>query len=93
MRLTQAQVNQMFFEGGLEEDGMSLGVVEESEFEQDYKYQTAELIFTDGDKFYRTYVTRSGSPFTSWEYEDFGDDAEINEVEKREVTTTEWVNV
>ncbi len=92
MELTQKQVNQMFFEGGLEEDGLSLVVVEEGEFEQDYKYQTAEIIFTDGEKFYLTYVTRSGSPFTDWYYEDYGE-ASIYEVEKREVTVVKWVSL
>lgn len=90
MKLTKKQVNQMFSEGGLEEDGLNLRVVEEGEFEQDYKYQSAEVIFTDGEKFYSATVTRSGSPFTDWYYEDYGY-ADITEVEKREVTITKWV--
>lgn len=93
MKLTERQVVEMFLDGGLTlEGGTELGVVEEGDFEQDGKYQSAEIIFTDGTKFYCAYVTRAGSPFTDWEYVDYGD-ADITEVEKREVTVTKWVAV
>lgn len=92
MKLTQEQVNKLFFEGEIEVEGVKLTMVEEGDFEQNGKYQSAELIFTDGEKFYSTEITRSGSPFTDWYYNDF-DDADITEVEKREVTITKWVAV
>lgn len=92
MKLTQKQVIRLFFDGEIEHEGKTLKVVEEGEFEQDYKYQSAELIFTDGEKFYSSSVTRSGSPFTDWYYEDYGD-AEVDEVVKKEVTITKWVAV
>lgn len=92
MKLTQEQVNDLFFEGAIEVDGVTLEVEVEGEFSQDHKWQTAELIFTDGEKFYRSYVTREGSPYTDWYYYDC-DDAEVYEVEKREITVTRWVNV
>ncbi|MED0799360.1 hypothetical protein P4T18_18285 [Bacillus inaquosorum] len=92
MKLTQEQLNELFFEEEIEVDGVTFKVVEEGEFEQDGKYQSAELIFTDGEKFYSGYISRSGSPFTDWEYDDWGD-ADITEVEKREVVVTKWVAV
>lgn len=92
MKLTMTQVNELFFEGEIEADGKHLTVVEEGEFEQDGKTQSAELIFRDGEKFYRAYVYRSGSPFTDWDYDDWGD-ADVQEVEKREVKITRWVAI
>lgn len=92
MKLTQKQVNELFFEEELDIDGVTLTTVEEGDFEQDGKYQNAELIFTDGMKFYRAYIYRSGSPFSEWYYEDYGN-ADIDEVEKREVTVTKWVAI
>ncbi|MDK1004054.1 hypothetical protein [Bacillus subtilis] len=92
MKLTQEQLNELFFEEEIEVDGITLKVVEEGDFEQDGKYQAAELIFTDGEKFYSGFISRSGSPFSDWIYDDWGD-ADITEVEKREVVVTKWVAV
>ena len=92
MKLTQEQVIELWREEEIEVNGITLTVVEVGDFEQDGKYQYADIIFTDGFKHYRTYITRSGSPFTDWVYVDYGD-AVIDEVEKREVTVTRWVSV
>lgn len=92
MKLTQKQVNELFFEGEIEHEGVTLKGVEEGEFEQDGKYQNAEIIFTDGERFYGAYVYRSGSPFTDWHYEDYGD-ADVCQVEKKEITVTKWVAI
>ncbi|MEH6941642.1 hypothetical protein [Bacillus sp. JJ722] len=92
MKLTQKQVIELYFEEEIEVEGVKLTTVEEGDFEQDGKYQSAGLIFTDGKKHYRSYVTRSGSPFTDWHYNDYGD-ADIDEVEKREITVTSWVAI
>ncbi|MGN7387762.1 hypothetical protein [Sporosarcina sp. SAFN-015] len=92
IKITQAQVTELFFEEEIEVDGVTLTTVEEGDFEQDGKMQSAELIFTDGTKFYRGTVMRSGSPFTDWYYDedtDFG----VDEVVKKEVTITRWVAV
>jgi hypothetical protein len=51
MKLTQKQVNELFFEEEIEVEGVTLTTVEEGDFEQDSKYQSAELIFTDGTVF------------------------------------------
>lgn len=92
MKLTQEQVNDLFIEDEIEVDGVDLTLVERGEFEQDGKYQDADVIFTDGNKHYRSFVTRTGSPFTEWEWEDYGE-AHVEEVEKREVTVTRWMPV
>ena len=92
MKLTAKQAVELFFEGALEVDGVTLTTVEEGEWEQDGKMQYAELIFTDGKKNYSTGLIRGGSPFTDWEYVDWGD-ADVFEVEKREITVTKWVAI
>lgn len=92
VKLTQEQLINLYFEEEIEVDGIKYTTVEEGDFEQDGKYQSAELIFTDGTKHYRGYISRSGSPFTDWHYDDYGD-ADIDEVEKQEVTVTAWVSV
>jgi hypothetical protein len=92
MKLKQSDIIQLFFEGEIEHEGITLKVVEEGEFEQDGKYQNAEIIFTDGERFYSSYIMRSGSPFTEWHYEEYGD-ADITEVVKKEITVTRWVAV
>lgn len=92
MNLTQKQVIELWREEEIEVNDVTLELVEEGDFEQDYKYQSAQIIFTDGTKHYSAFITRSGSPFTDWEYQDYGD-ADITEVEKREVTVTKWVAV
>lgn len=92
MKLLQSEINELQSEGEIEVAGVTYKTVEEGDFEQEGKYQSAELIFTDGEKHYRSYVSRSGSPFTDWEYDDYGD-ADVDEVEKREVTVTKWVSV
>lgn len=93
MKLTQAELNYLYLEEEVEtSEGITLKTVEEGEFEQDHKHQVAEIVFTDGKNFYRGFVSRSGSPFTDWEWDDWGD-ADIVKVEKKEVVVTQWVPV
>lgn len=92
VKISQEQINDLFFEGEITVDGVRYETVEEGEFEQDGKMQSAELIFTDGNKFFRGYIYRTGSPFTDWHYEDYGDD-DAHEVEKKEVVITKWVAI
>lgn len=92
VKLTQSELNEIFSEGEIEVNGVKYVEVEIGEWTQDYKYQNAAVVFTDGEKTYRGYVTRSGSPFTDWHWNDFGA-ADILEVEKREVTITKWAVV
>ena len=94
MKLTIDQLEDLYFEGGSEVDGNTLGVIEEGEWEQDHKFQTLEIIFTDGIKHYAGDVGRSGSPFTDWIYDSeiHGADtpADIVEVKQVEITKTVW---
>lgn len=91
--MTNAEAIELHSEGEVEtEQGLKLGAVEVGEWEQDYKYQNASVIFTDGARFYATSITRSGSPFTDWEYIDYGD-ADVNEVQKVSVVVERWVSV
>ena len=92
VKFSQEQINELFFEEEITIGGVKYETVEEGDFEQDGKCQSAELIFTDGTRFFRGWVTRSGSPFTDWHYDDSGDD-EAHEVVKKEVTVTRWVAV
>lgn len=97
LQITKKQLEDLYLEGGVEIDGKEIEVIEEGEWEQDHKYQSLELIFTDGKKNYRGYISRSGSPFTDWTYDSelYGaDDIEdIDEVVQKAVTVTRWVAV
>lgn len=97
LKITKGQLEELYSQEYLEIDGKELTIVEEGEWEQDHKFQSLELIFTDGEKNYRGYIGRSGSPFTDWTYDSevYGaDDIEnISVVEKKEVVTTQWVAV
>lgn len=93
LKLTQEELLHIFDEDTVvTQEGVTLVIVERGEFEQDGKYQSAELIFTDGDKYYSSEVVRSGSPFTEWDYDDYGD-ASISEVQKVSVVVERWVAV
>lgn len=68
-------------------------VVERSPWEDEGKYQFMSVILqdkTDGT-YWRYWITRSGSYFTEYYY-DYSDvsKVEIEQVEKVEVTVTEW---
>lgn len=89
-KMTQEEVIQLFFEGDIVIDDEFYTVEDEGDFEQDGKYQYARLIFTDGDTYFRAYIQRSGSPFTDWHYDDYGD-ADIDIVTKQTITIEEWV--
>ncbi|PFW43757.1 hypothetical protein [Priestia megaterium] len=95
MKLTIGQLEDLWREESLElENGTELSVVEEGEWVHDHKYQHAEVIFTDGEKFYSGYIGRSGSDFTYWSYDSemHGKDsqADISEVVKATITKEIW---
>lgn len=95
MKLTVKELEEIYCEGGVNVDGKWLTSVEEGEWVHDHKSQSLELIFTDNEKFYRGFIGRSGSYHSGWDYDSdiYGSSsADIREVEKREVITTEWVN-
>lgn len=95
MNLTVRQLEELYSESAIFAEGTHLNVVEEGEWVHEHKSQSLELIFTDGEKYYRGFVGRSGSYHSGWDYDSdiYGNgSAEITEVVQREVTTTEWVN-
>ena len=59
----------------IEESDYGFEFIEASEWEQDHKYQSREVIFKYDGKFYRIFEMRSGSPFTDWHYEDMDVDS------------------
>ncbi|GLO66211.1 hypothetical protein [Oceanobacillus kimchii] len=98
MKITVRELELLSFEEKLTlEDGASVTIVEQGEWEQDHKSQSQEIIFTDDNKFYRGYVGRSGSYFSGWDYDSeiYGEDelADIDEVEKKDVVVSKWVEV
>jgi len=90
VRISNKQLIELLREGTLAAGDMTYTVVEEGDWDgAGEKYQTLEVIFTDGERNYSGYVTRSGSYFSDWNYNDFGN-ADIDEVER--VTRTVTVN-
>lgn len=92
VKITQRELIDLWREGELEVGGVTYKFVEQGEWDgAGEKYQTLDVIFTDGERFYRGYITRSGSYFSDWEYVDYGE-ADIDQVAKvtRTYTVEEW---
>lgn len=66
-------------------------IVEDGEWEQDYKYQNQTIIVKYGETYWEIDRTRSGSPFTDWYY----GESSFRQVEPHEETivVTKWVGV
>ncbi|MEK5205266.1 hypothetical protein NST55_28920 [Bacillus sp. FSL R10-2789] len=94
LEITKVQLEDLCCEDSLQVGETELTVVESSGWEQDHKSQSKSVIFTDGEKFYRGHVSRSGSPFTSWTWDSevYGanDPADIEEVTKVTVREEVW---
>lgn len=72
-----------------EPENDDIKVVFEGNWEQDYKYQHCEIVYSYQPesaqiRYFSVCLTRSGSPFTDWEY----NDPECYEVVPVEVTKT-----
>ena len=68
-------------------------LVEEGEWTQDYKYQNKETILRrkGDDTFWLYFESRTGSPFSDWHCESYGDEeVTLTQVEAVEVTRIEW---
>lgn len=92
IEMTNRELIDLWREEEAEINGVSYKLVEDGEWDgAGEKYQTLDVIFTDGTRFYRGCITRSGSYFSDWNYDDYGD-ADIEEVEKRTHTieVTQW---
>jgi hypothetical protein len=89
MKLTQAQLNELFAKEALESNGAKLISLKQGDWVQKGKWQKSEIIFTNGEKNFKGILTRSGSVKEGWEMEDYGD-AEIDEVRKVKKTIDFW---
>lgn len=92
VNMTQRQLINLWREEMDEIDGVRYTIVEVGDWDgAGEKYQTLEVIFTDGERFYSGTITKSGSYFSDWEYDDYGN-ADIDEVKKvtRTIEVTRW---
>lgn len=95
--MSTIQLNQEDFRRLVWDEHEDFEIVEEGDWEVDYKWQHCENIVrnTFTDKFYSYTVSRSGSPYSDYyySYEDGG--VELTEVQlvEKVVTTKEWVPV
>lgn len=88
LKIKDSQLESIFFE-----DSERFEVINKGEWEQDGKYQNCDFRFKDTttDLIYQGSVTRSGSPFTDWNYmSDIGcnDEYTLSPVEEVEIKTT-----
>ena len=72
------------------EDYEGKELVEEDNWDADGKYQSKEVIFNYGGLTWVAYMSRSGSPFTDYEYDHPEEATQVQAVEK---TITVWENV
>jgi len=72
--------------------GNDLTFIEASEWEQDGKFQSREVIFMHDGRYYSICESRSGSPFSDWYYdsEDWGSTVRCCEVRPTEITSKVW---
>lgn len=70
-------------------------IVSDGEWSVDFKCQHRDIIFSHDGRFYLITSTRSGSPFTDYEYDSqwWPEEVECPEVEKAEKITTYWRKV
>ena len=92
VKISNKQLIELWREGTLTVRDVTYAFVEEGDWDgAGEKYQTLEVIFTDGERNYSGCITRSGSYFSDWNYDDYGD-ADIDEVERvtRTITVKDW---
>lgn len=93
VKISVAELEYLAGEGEVTtQDGVKLALVEEGEWVGGGKYEDKDVVFTDGERFYRGTISRSGSYFSDYTYNSEWDDgdAEIEEVAKVPVTKYEW---
>ncbi|TCM89640.1 hypothetical protein EV294_112105 [Paenibacillus sp. BK033] len=96
--ITIGQLEDLAFEDSLlTPEGVELRVIKKGNWSHEHKFQSREIIFTDGERYYRGSIERSGSEWTDWAYgsEYYGDGpAGIERVRLvqhvREVWTTDF---
>lgn len=90
---TEEQLRDIWREGGFNVNGewVDVEVIEEGDdWDDEGKYQTAQVVFKFDGKYYAFDITRSGSYFSHYEYEVWDD---AYEVEKRTKTIEYWGRV
>lgn len=89
LKVSIAEVENMACgDSGVTRDGVELRVVEEGDWVSDGKYESCEVIFTDGERFYTATALRSGSYYSDYAYESEWNDGDAEIVEVRKVTKT-----
>lgn len=92
VKMTNKQLISLWREEELEIEGVTYTLVEQDEWDgAGEKYQTMAVVISDGERFYSGTITKSGSYFTDWNYDDYGN-ADIMEVTKvtRTIEVTRW---
>lgn len=99
MQITLRQLRDIYFEDSDYQDGGKFVKVEEGEWKDDGKYQSCKIIFKDTttDKHYSYWVSRSGSYFSEWYYDQFDYNLdgkeEVSEVKLQEVIIKKWMPI
>ncbi|UMR33994.1 hypothetical protein MJ749_14955 [Paenibacillus polymyxa] len=74
---------------GTTRDGVELRVVDGADdWSSEGKYETCTVVFTNGERFYRSYASRSGSYYTDYMYDSEWNDGDADVEEVRKVTKT-----
>jgi hypothetical protein len=88
-----SELETIYFEDGTDD----FELIHKDRWEQDGKSQYQQVIYKakDDGKYYSLWVSRSGSPFTDWYYDQFeyakeGDTVELTEMTKVEKTVVSW---
>lgn len=94
MEFTSEQLNDIFFEGGFylnrggdEEDFVEVNVIEEGDWQVEHKHEYCDVVFEYEGKYYMYGMSRSGSYWSDYHWED---PEEAYEVKQVEVVTTVW---
>ncbi|WP_090739420.1 hypothetical protein [Paenibacillus sp. Mc5Re-14] len=89
LKLTEEQRKSILLEKDIE--GFDYESVEQSDWEDQGKFQSCEVIFKHEGKYYAFYAYRHGSYWSSYEIDFYDDD--VTEVTKEAYTSYRWVQV
>ncbi|MCY9737508.1 hypothetical protein M5X17_27785 [Paenibacillus alvei] len=89
IKLTEEQAKSIYFNEKIE--GFEYEKVTESDWIDEGKIQSCEIIFKHDDKYYAFDLLRTGDHWSGYELEYYDDEA--IEVVKKPITTYEWVSV
>ncbi len=90
MKITVEQAKDIIFE----EFSEDFIVVEVNDWVREGKYEVCTAVISDGVKYFKFDINRTGSYYTDWYYEwEDVDEISCQEVEKQEVVVVKWVRV